>query len=244
MISMKLTDSVYLVGGPAYGLSPAGDCNVYLVDCGSDLALIDGGGGNGVKRILENVRGDGFDPKKIKVVFLTHCHFDHIGGAHELKQIVKCRLVAHRLDGKAITELDENVLMDMAHARGLDFKAPKLDGLLEDGDHIHIGDASFDVIHTPGHTPGCISIKMIERDGKVAVFPGDIASTNGRLGFINGPGFDLPEWKRSIKRLISLKPDRIYPGHNTFMVSGATEDLKLTDAKLNAPWTTIVTSVG
>ncbi len=241
---MKLTDSVYLVGGPAYGLSPAGDCNVYLVDCGSEYALIDTGGGNGVKRILDNIRDDGLDPKKIKIAFLTHCHFDHIGGAHEVKQTVNCRLVAHRLEGKAITELDDNVLLDMAHARGLDFKAPKLDSLLEDGDHIDIGDSSFDIVHTPGHTPGCISIKMTERDRKVAVFPGDIASTNGRLGFINGPGFDLPEWKRSIKRLISLKPDRIYPGHNTFMVSGATEDLMVTDAKMNAPWTTIVTSVG
>ena len=66
---------------------------------------------------------------------------------------------------------------------------------------------------------------------RTAIFTGDIASTTGRLGFINGPGFDLPEWKTSIKRLIAEKPDRIYPGHNTFMLSGATDDLKLTDAK-------------
>ena len=116
--------------------------------------------------------------------------------------------------------LDENVLMDMAHDRGLDFKAPKLDGMLEDNDHIHIGDSSFDILHTPGHTPGCISVKMTERDGKRSIFPGDIASTTGRLGFINGPGFDLHAWKSSIKRLISEAPDRIYPGHNTFMLSG------------------------
>jgi glyoxylase-like metal-dependent hydrolase (beta-lactamase superfamily II) len=134
--------------------------------------------------------------------------------------------------------------MDMAHDRGLDFKAPKLDGMLEDKDHIHVGDSSFDILHTPGHTPGCISVKMTERDGKRSIFPGDIASTTGRLGFINGPGFDLHEWKSSIKRLISEAPDRIYPGHGTFMLSGGTEDLKLTDAKMNAPWTSIVTSVG
>jgi hypothetical protein len=44
--------------------------------------------------------------------------------------------------------------------------------------------------------------------------------------------------------LISECPDRIYPGHGTFMLSGATEDLNLTDLKMNSPWTTIVTSVG
>ncbi len=244
MISMRLTESVYLVGGPAYGLSPTGDCNVYLIDCGSEQVLIDAGGGKGVKKILENVNKDGFDPKKISVAFLTHCHFDHIGGARELKQLTKCRLLAHKLEGKSITDLDENVLMDMARSRGLSFGAPKLNGLLEGGEHLKVGSMGFDVIHTPGHTPGCISIKITEKDGATAIFPGDIASTGGRLGFINGPGFDLPAWKLSIKRLIAEKPDRIYPGHNTFMISGATEDLLITDAKMNAPWTNIVTSVG
>jgi len=206
--------------------------------------MIDAGGGNGVKQIINNIKHDGLDPKKIKVTFLTHCHFDHIGGANELKQATKCQLVAHKLDAPSIVNLNENVLMEMARDRGLNFKAPKLDGMLEDKDHIHVGDKSFDILHTPGHTPGCISIKMTEKDGKLSLFTGDIASTTGRLGFINGPGFDLSEWKSSIKRLISESPDRIYPGHGTFMLSGGTEDLKLTDAKMNAPWTNIVTSVG
>ncbi len=63
---MKLTESVYLVGGAAYGLSPAGDCNVYLIDGGKELALVDTGSGHGVKKILENVRIDGFDPSNLK----------------------------------------------------------------------------------------------------------------------------------------------------------------------------------
>jgi hydroxyacylglutathione hydrolase len=240
---MKLTDNVYLVGGSAYGLSAMGDCNVYLVNCGEELAMIDAGGGKGVKRIIDNVKRDGFDPKTIKLTFLTHCHFDHLGGAHELKMLTNCNIVAHKREAHSIVNLDENVLLDMAKVRGLTFDAPKLDRMLEDNAQIHVGNTSFKILHTPGHTPGCISIKMVEKDGKTSIFTGDIASTTGRLGFINGPGFDLPEWKRSIKRLIAEKPDRIYPGHNTFMLSGATDDLKLTDAKMNAPWTNIVTSV-
>jgi glyoxylase-like metal-dependent hydrolase (beta-lactamase superfamily II) len=241
---MKLTDSVHLVGGSAYGLSAAGDCNVYLVNCGDEFALIDTGSGMGVNRIIDNIKYDGFDPKKVKLAFLTHCHFDHIGGAQEFKQLTKCHLLSHKLEATSITHLDENVLMDMARERGLSFNSAKLDGLFEDRDKIQVGDTSFDVLHTPGHTPGCISLKIIEKDGKTSIFTGDIASTTGRLGFINGPGFNLSEWKNSIKRLIAEKPDRLYPGHNTFMMSGATEDLMITDAKMNAPWTTIVTSVG
>jgi glyoxylase-like metal-dependent hydrolase (beta-lactamase superfamily II) len=243
-ISMKLTESVYLIGGAAYGLSAAGDCNVYLIDCGGEYAMIDAGGGSGVKAILENVKRDGLELKNIKITFLTHCHFDHIGGASELKDLTGCKLLAHKNEVYSITNLDENVLMEMARFRGINFKAPTLDEMLEDNDCVNLGNITLKVLHTPGHTQGCISIFIIEEDGKKAIFTGDIASTTGRLGFINGPGFDLNAWKNSVKRLILEAPDRIYPGHNTFMLSGATEDLKLTDQKMNAPWTTIVTSVG
>jgi glyoxylase-like metal-dependent hydrolase (beta-lactamase superfamily II) len=241
---MKLTESVYLIGGSAYGLSAGGDCNINLIDCGGEYAVIDAGGGAGVKAIIKNVKKDGLNPRNIKIMFLTHCHFDHIGGANELKELTGCKLVSHKNDASSITNLDDNVLMDDAHARRINFKAPKLDRLLEDNDHIKLGSTSLHVLHTPGHTPGCFSISITEKDGKKAIFTGDIASTTGKLGFINGPGFDLPAWKLSIKRLISEAPDRVYPGHNTFMLSGATEDLKLTDKKMNAPWTSIVTSVG
>ena len=243
-ISMKLTESVYLIGGAAYGLSAAGDCNVYLIDCGGEYAVIDAGGGNGVKAIVENIKRDELEPKKIKLTFLTHCHFDHIGGASELKELTGCKLLAHKSEAYSIINLDENVLMDMARSRGINFKAPKLDEMLEDNDRIKLGNVTLNVLYTPGHTQGCISICINEKDRRKAIFTGDIASTTGKLGFINGPGFDLIAWKKSVKRLILEAPDRIYPGHNTFMLSGATDDLKLTDQKMNAPWTTIVTSIG
>lgn len=206
--------------------------------------MVDAGGGSGVKLILENIKHDGFNLNRLKVAFLTHCHFDHIGGANEMNQLTRCKLLAHEADADAIMNLTDNVLMEMAKSRGLNFKAPKLDEIVRDGDCITVGDLEINIIHTPGHTPGCISLSITEKDGKKGIFTGDIASTTGRLGFINGPGFDLLKWKASIKRLVSEKPDRVYPGHNTFMLRNATDDLMLTDQKMNAPWTTIVTSVG
>jgi len=241
---MKLTDSVYLVGGAAYGYLTVGDCNIYLIDCGKELALVDAGGGLGIKQVLENVRRMGFDRKDIKVSFITHCHFDHMGGASELKEATGCELMAHEADAASIESLDENGLYDMAKERGIRLKAPKLDRLLRDGDCVKIGDVAFNIVHTTGHTPGCISIYFREKDGLIGLFTGDIASSMGRLGFINGPGFDLNDWKRSLKRLIAIKPERMYPGHNTFVLSGAVEQLMQTDNKMNAPWTTIVTSIG
>jgi glyoxylase-like metal-dependent hydrolase (beta-lactamase superfamily II) len=104
-----------------------------------------------------------------------------------------------------------------------------------------VGDV--EVVHTPGHTPGGISLVMRE-EGATSLFPGDTASAQGRLGFINGPGFSLEEWKRSIKRMLDLKPDRMFPGHGVFVLSEAVEHLRVYDAKMNAPWINVVTSVG
>jgi glyoxylase-like metal-dependent hydrolase (beta-lactamase superfamily II) len=106
-----------------------------------------------------------------------------------------------------------------------------------------IGNIELEIIHTPGHTPGGLSFKMIE-EGKTSIFCGDIAGANGRLGYINGPGFDLSDWKSSIKKLIQNRPERLFPGHNTFLLGNALEHLKVYNAKLNAAWINIVTSIG
>ena len=241
---MRLTNTVCLVGGAAYGISAIGDCNVYLIDGRNEYALVDAGAGLGVSRILANVEELGLDIEKLKTLFLTHSHFDHIGGAHEVQEKLGCKTLAHKDDAEAMKALGENVLMDMAKQRGITFEAPRIDRKLSGNEVIKIGDIDIKVINTPGHTPGCISLSLTERDGKKAILTGDIASTNGRLGFINGPGFDLNAWKASIKKLLNEKPDRLYPGHNTFMLGNAIEDLKVTDQKMNAPWTTIVTAVG
>lgn len=240
---MKITERVYLVGGSGFGYSPAGDCNIYLLDGGNELALIDTGGGNGVKEILNNVKSMGFDPKNISVAYNTHAHFDHIGGNKKIKKETGCEIAASSIEKVSIETLDELSLYSMALERGLEFEPINVDITLEDGDIQVIGDIKLEIIHNPGHTPGGISFKM-DDEGKTCIFCGDIAGANGRLGYINGPGFNLPDWKASIKKLIQHKPERLYPGHNTFLLGNALEHLQVYDAKMNAAWTNIVTSIG
>lgn len=240
---MKITEKVYLVGGSGFGYSPAGDCNVFLLDGGTELALIDTGGGNGAKEILNNVKSSGLDPEKITVTYNTHAHFDHIGGNKEIKEKTGCKIAASGIEKESIETLDELSLYSMALERGLDFEATKVEVTLEEGDIQIIGDIELEVIHNPGHTPGGLSFKM-EDEGKTSIFCGDIAGANGRLGYINGPGFNLPDWKASITKLIQHRPERLYPGHNTFLLGNALEHLQVYDAKMNAAWTNIVTSIG
>jgi glyoxylase-like metal-dependent hydrolase (beta-lactamase superfamily II) len=177
------------------------------------------------------------------VILNTHCHFDHIGGNYDLKEKYGCRIISHKKDREAIESLNHLSLYSMALERGLKFKPTKVDQTVDDKDIIKIGSIDLKVVSNPGHTPGCISLLLTE-NRKKSLLCGDIAGPQGRLGYINGPGFNLKEWKNSIKKLVDLEPERLFPGHNTFLMGDATMHLKLYDQKMNAAWTTIITSIG
>ena len=235
MTGVKLTDRVYLVGGSAYGVSPLGDCNLYLIDCGGKLAMVDSGGGQGVPRVMENIRGLGFDPNDLETLLVTHCHYDHVGGNHDLKEATGCSIAAHESEKDDLENLGELTLYSMAQGSGLSFPPAKVDVALVGGESLEVGDVSFDVIHTPGHTPGGLCF-LFEEGGKKALFSGDTASADGRMGFINGPGYIHDEWKSSIRKLLAKKPDMMFPGHGVFRLSGATACLEALDLSWNAPW--------
>jgi glyoxylase-like metal-dependent hydrolase (beta-lactamase superfamily II) len=241
--SLRLTDRIYLIGGSAYGYSAPGDCNMYLVDCGSELALIDTGGGKGIPRVLENINRMGLELTSLDIAFITHCHYDHIGGNKDLKDATGCKIAAHELEKVEIETLGELTLFEMAREEGLSFEPTSVDMTLRGEQRVRVGDVSFKIIHTPGHTPGGISLRL-EEDKVTNLFSGDTASAQGRLGYINGPGCDLKEWKRSIKKMLASKPDRLFPGHGVFVLSGAVDHLALLNQKMNAPWVNIVTSIG
>lgn len=76
------------------GLSDACDSHVCLIDGGSDLCLVDAGGGDGVEAILVHVRADGLDPSPISQVLITHCHADHACGSAGMKAALGCEIVA------------------------------------------------------------------------------------------------------------------------------------------------------
>jgi glyoxylase-like metal-dependent hydrolase (beta-lactamase superfamily II) len=94
---VRLTRGVHLVGSGEIGLSDPWDAHVYLLDGGSELALVDAGCGqrDSLERILANVRDDGLDPARITTLLLTHWHPDHSGGAAALRDRLAPRLRVH-----------------------------------------------------------------------------------------------------------------------------------------------------
>ena len=87
---MKIADRIYLVGSGDLGLSmtDAFDCHVYLVDGGSEAALIDAGGGRDIAAILKIVEDDGIPLDRIRSLLLTHGHADHAAGELVLRVVL------------------------------------------------------------------------------------------------------------------------------------------------------------
>ncbi len=89
---MKITSEIFQVGGGP--LTSPEDAAIYLIKFGEECALVDAGCGNGMERLLANIRKIA-DPAAIKYLLITHCHFDHTGGAAEIKKRIGLETVAH-----------------------------------------------------------------------------------------------------------------------------------------------------
>ena len=102
---MKLTERIHVVGSGwlGFGLSHDLDCHVYLVNGGTELALIDAGAGLEVERIVANIRADGLDPGRLKYVLLTHAHSDHAGGCKFWKDRYGARVFGSPETAKFVT---------------------------------------------------------------------------------------------------------------------------------------------
>ena len=93
---MEITSEIFQVGG-AHLTSPE-DAAIYLIKFGQESALVDAGCGGAAKKLLANIKQCGVKPQLIKYLLITHCHYDHTGGAAELKRHIGLEIVAHKLD--------------------------------------------------------------------------------------------------------------------------------------------------
>lgn len=199
-----ICDRVYAVGGS--GLSAPEDAYVYVIDAGSELVMIDAGVGYGKKRIEENIRSMGWQPAQIWHIVATHCHIDHIGGLYAWKEQYGPKIIAHEMDRAGIE--GENDLLTAASMYGVSYKPVKVDLLLRgEEESMLLGDLEIHFLHTPGHTPGSISIYIDTKDGRV-LFGQDIHGP-----FSDSWGSDLGQWRQSMKKLLDLKADVLCEGH-------------------------------
>ncbi len=181
-------------------------CYLVAPDGEPDAAVIDPGGDADL--ILEQLR---YRKLALRYVLLTHGHIDHIEAVAALKRAVpEAQVCIHEADAPMLR--DEGAAL--ASWIGIPFEPCEADRVLADGDTLALGPHAIEVLHTPGHTPGGISL-LIRRAGEPAlVFSGDTLFAGG-IGRTDFPGGRYQQLIESIRtRLFALPDDtRVYPGH-------------------------------
>lgn len=201
----KVWEKVFQIGGPS--MSHAQDCMIFIVDVGEgESVLIDCGAGNSFKTLLDNIGSVGLESQNIKALILTHCHIDHIGAAWEFKEKLKPKIIAHKNDIDAIE--GKNLSKTAAQWYGADYKPVTVDHVIsEDPEILTFGNVDFCCLHTPGHTPGSISI-YCDIEGKRILFGQDIHGP-----FNASFESNIEDWRKSMEKLLDLQADILCEGH-------------------------------
>ncbi|MGE5173167.1 MAG: MBL fold metallo-hydrolase [Betaproteobacteria bacterium] len=142
---------------------------------------------------------------KVKYIVNTHAHFDHVGANKAIKEATGAELLFHEADAPVLATVS-----NQARSFGMNpVVSPPADRYVKHGDVITAGEVSLQVLHTPGHSPGGIS--LLEQG---MVFTGD-ALFAGSIGRTDLPGGDLMTLLRSIKTNLMTLPDdtKVFSGH-------------------------------
>ena len=177
------------------------NCFVLGCDATQEAAVIDPG--DEPDRILQALAESNLT---VKLIINTHGHFDHVGANKKLNEVTGAPILIHPLDAPML-----NQLADSAAAWGMTAdNSPPPDRELQDGDQVNFGKIILKVLHTPGHTPGGISLYTDHE-----VFVGDTLFA-GSIGRTDFPGGSFETLKESVQqKLFALSDDlKVYPGHN------------------------------
>ncbi len=219
---MKNADDVFMkqiTKGITWLLGQGLDCNVFIIESEGESLMIDSGlggrmtfGFGGHKKSI-NILENAIINKKIKKIFLTHGHIDHVGGIMDIQSKLELEVITSEIEAQHLKIGDSSYIEPFMGS-----KCSPIEIFQEvfEGDVIRIGNFSFKVFHTPGHTHGSITLwdgkKQILISGDT-VFP---QGSFGRTDLYTGNSKDLVE---SLKRLSELDIQVLLPGHMPPVIS-------------------------
>jgi glyoxylase-like metal-dependent hydrolase (beta-lactamase superfamily II) len=200
----EIINGICSIGGP--NITQADDAAVYLIDFNNELFLIDTGAGRSSQQLVSNIESLGLNPANISHLILTHCHIDHIGSAPFFQKKYKTKIVIHELDAEPLETGDS--IRTAANCYDTTFPPMAIDRKLKGREEVlKFGTEELHCLHTPGHTPGSISI-YLDRDGQRVLFGQDIHGP-----FHKTFGSNIEDWKNSMHDLLALNADILCEGH-------------------------------
>ena len=178
------------------------NCYIILDEKSKEMMIIDPAGDtNKIAEMIDILQG------KLKYIYLTHCHGDHIAGVAQLKEKCGGTVLIHRYDSEGLNNPEINLTPYI----GMSEIILEADSRIDDNDTIHLGELQFKVIHTPGHTKGSSSL-YCEKEN--CLFSGDTLF-RGTWGRTDLPTSDFDDIMNSIINKLLILPDDtiVYPGH-------------------------------
>ena len=175
--------------------------NCHLIGCErTGLAMVVDPGGD-TPLILDAIARLGLD---VTHILNTHGHVDHVAANAEIKEATGARLLVHQADREMVAQPHPFWASMVGGVQGYE-----PDGTLAEGDELHIGDLTVSILHTPGHTPGCVCMAV-----NSMLVTGDTLFA-GSIGRTDLPGGSMSTLQNSLRRLVAEVPPetRLLPGH-------------------------------
>ncbi len=179
------------------------NCWLLLNEASGEFAVVDPSPSvETISNVIDKYKLEG---DRFKYILLTHGHFDHIYSVDSLRDKYSCKVCIHTDEADYLTNsmLNANKLFF-----GEDIVYAPADILLSDHDELKLGDDLIKVIHTPGHTMGCVCYQT-----EAGLITGDTLF-DGSIGRTDLPGGDYKTILNSLKKIAEIDGDTvIYPGH-------------------------------
>ena len=192
------------------------NCYIILDEKSKETMIIDPAGNvDKIEELIHILDG------KLKYIYLTHCHGDHVLGVRDLKNRCGGKILIHREDAEGLNDKNIN-LSGIIDIPEIELEA---DSRIDDNDLIHLGDLEFKVIHTPGHTKGGTCLYCQKEN---CLFSGDTLFRNtwGRTDLPTSSREDIMD---SIVNKLMVLPDEtiVYPGHGMMTKIGEEKSIYL-----------------
>jgi glyoxylase-like metal-dependent hydrolase (beta-lactamase superfamily II) len=201
---MKIMENLWQVGGAEY--TTVEDAAIYLVRFGDKAILIDSGCGEEHEMLVNNIAEVLPRGVNIEYLFLTHCHYDHTGGAQKVRDQYGCKIVAHEIDTAYLEKGDNNVTA--AAWYDAEMIPLKIDYKIRNKtETFQIGNGQVVAHHCPGHSPGSV-VYLVEFGSMKVLFGQDVHGPLDPMLLSN-----REDYRNSLNFLLELDVDILCEGH-------------------------------